>query len=74
MYARRGTIRLLQTAENDGFTTAISAQRCTSAQVKRWGKERTGTQPYRCFGWRRTFNDRTRTAMAGTHLPAKWQA
>jgi|GEM_PF-1594987 len=48
--------------------------RCQSAQVQRWGRERTGTQRYRCFGGRRTFNDLTRTAMAGTHLPAKWRA
>lgn len=32
------------------------------------------TQRYRCFGCRRTFNDLTRTAIAGTHLPEKWRA
>ncbi|WP_411281596.1 transposase [Gemmatimonas sp.] len=37
--------------------------RCRSAQVQRWGRERTGTQRYRCLGCRRTFNDLTRTAM-----------
>ena len=42
--------------------------------MQRWGRERTGTQRNRCFGCRRTFNDITRTAMAGTHLRAKWQA
>ncbi len=48
--------------------------RCKTTQVQRWGRERTGTQRYRCFGCHRTFNDLTRTAMAGTHLPKKWQA
>ena len=38
--------------------------RCRSAQVQRWGRERTGTQRYRCFGCRRTFKDLTRRAAA----------
>jgi len=42
--------------------------------VQRWGRERTRTQRYRCLACSRTFNDLTRTAMAGTHMPEKWPA
>jgi len=42
--------------------------------VQRWGRERTRTQRYRYLARARTFNDLTRTAMAGTHMPEKWPA
>ena len=42
--------------------------------MQRWGRERTGIQRYRCLPCARTFNDLTRTAMAGTHMPQKWLA
>lgn len=42
--------------------------------MQRWGVERTGIQRYRCLPRARTFNDLTRTAMAGTHMPEKWRA
>jgi len=42
--------------------------------VHRCGKERNRTQHYRCLTCARAFNDLTRTAMASTHMPEKWQA
>ncbi len=41
------------------------------AALRAW---RTGIQRYRCLDCRRTFNDLTHTAMAGTRLRAKWTA
>jgi transposase-like protein len=60
-------------ARDRRFHHGYVCPRCKSPQVQRWGRERTGTQRYRCGGCRRTFNDLTRTAMAGTHLPEKWR-
>jgi len=56
------------------FHHGYGCPRFRNAQVQRWGRERTRAQRYRCFGCRRTFNDLTRTAMAGTHLTEKWRA
>lgn len=56
------------------FHHGYTCPRCQSVRVRRWGKERTGTQRYRCLPCARTFNDLTHTAMAGTHRPEKWPA
>jgi transposase-like protein len=56
------------------FHHGFACPRCRASRVQRWGHERTGLQRYRCLACRRTFNDLTHTAMAGTRLPAKWAA
>lgn len=48
--------------------------RCQSARVQRWGRERMGIQRNRGLPCARTFNDLTRTAMAGTHMAQQWRA
>lgn len=56
------------------FHHGFACPRCQHTEVLRWGHERSGTQRYRCLGCRRTFNDLTNTAMAGTHLVPVWRA
>jgi len=51
------------------FHHAYVCPRCQSVRVQRWCRERTGIQRYRCLPCARTFNDVTRTAMVGGHLP-----
>jgi len=63
-----------QKARERRFHHGYVCPRCQSARVQRWGRERTGIQRYRCLPCARTFNDLTRTAMAGTHMPQKWRA
>ena len=63
-----------QKARERQFHHGYVCPRCQSAHVQRWGRERTGIQRYHCLPCARTFNDLTRTAMAGTHMPQKWRA
>lgn len=63
-----------QKARERRFHHGYVCPRCQSARVQRWGHERTGIQRYRCLQCAKTFNDLTRTAMAGTHMPQKWRA
>ena len=63
-----------QMARERRFHHGYVCPRCQSDRVQRWGRERTGIQRYRCVACAKTFNDLTRTAMAGTHMPEKWRA
>src|ERR1035437_4198982 len=63
-----GTLKARERRFHHGF----ACPRCQNTEVQRWGHERSGTQRYRCLCCRRTFNDLTNTAMAGTHLVAQW--
>jgi len=64
------TTRARERRFHDGF----ACPRCRAHDVQRWGRERTGMQRYRCRACRRTFNDLTGTAMAGTRMPAVWES
>ena len=61
------------TARERRFHDGFACPRCRAHEVQRWGRERSGVQRYRCLACRRTFNDLTGFAMAGTRLPAHWE-
>lgn len=62
----------IQKARELRFADGLLCPKCRSDAV-RWGKERDGTQRYRCKGCLKTFNDHSGTPVARTRLKAAWR-